>query len=356
METDAFFTCLAELRQGRPCVLATILRRDGSAPRDAGATMAVLENGRTVGTVGGGALEYQTVQRAMTCLRERRSALPDYRLAPGASSLDMVCGGNVTVLCHFVAPEDENARSTLAAMEAAGKDAGSMWLVRRVRTGEMSIDMGLYAKGDGKDRDSGVCLAGGGAEPPVVPAALLGRRAALTEGPETLFVQPLRLAGHAYVFGGGHVAQRLVPLLKELEFSPVVVEDRPEFATRERFPQAEAIILGSFASIGDSLTLAPEDAAVIMTRGHAYDDLLLNQVLRSPAWYVGLMGSRSKVAATRAYLLGQGFSEADIARLHTPIGLAIGAETPAEIAVSVAGEMVLCRASLLPASDQPRMP
>ena len=121
-------------------------------------------------------------------------------------------------------------------------------------------------------------------------------------------------------------------------------EDRPEFATPTLFPQADAILLGDFADLGASIALTEEDAAVIMTRGHAYDNLLLAQVLRSPVWYVGLMGSRSKIAATKAYLAGEGLGETDIARVHMPVGLVLGGETPAEIAVSVAGEMVLCRA------------
>jgi xanthine dehydrogenase accessory factor len=103
-------------------------------------------------------------------------------------------------------------------------------------------------------------------------------------------------------------------------------------------------VCAPFAQSAERINVTPDDEIVIMTRGHANDLDILTWALRTPAYYIGLIGSRSKIAHTKAMLLAQGFTEADFARVHTPIGLPIEAETPMEIAVSVAAEMILCRA------------
>ncbi|MEG0513759.1 MAG: XdhC family protein, partial [Clostridia bacterium] len=139
-------------------------------------------------------------------------------------------------------------------------------------------------------------------------------------------------------------------LLHRLDFSPIVFDDRLEFANTALFPLAERVVLGDFSGIATKVTLTPADYVVIMTRGHHYDHELLTQVLGTPAAYIGLIGSRSKIAHTKSLLFEEGFSEQDFQRVHTPIGLPIKAETPAEIAVSIAAEMILHRASLEAAS------
>ena len=165
----------------------------------------------------------------------------------------------------------------------------------------------------------------------------------LTDGPSRLFVEPVLRAGHAYVFGGGHIAQELVPLLNRLDFSPIVFDDRADFASKALFPDAARVILGDFRAVSSYAAIRPADYVVIMTRGHRYDHELLTQVLRTDAAYIGLIGSRSKIAHTKSLLFQEGFTEADFARVHTPVGLPIHAETPPEIAVSIAAEMILKR-------------
>ena len=127
-------------------------------------------------------------------------------------------------------------------------------------------------------------------------------------------------------------------------FRPVVFDCRPELATRTLFPTAEEVICGDFTSIKDHLTVTEEDFVVIMTNGHMHDFQVEEQILRGPFAYVGVIGSRTKTASVNQRLREAGIPEESIAQIHTPIGTAIRAVTPAEIAVSIAGEMILCRA------------
>ena len=150
--------------------------------------------------------------------------------------------------------------------------------------------------------------------------------------------------GKVYIFGGGHVARALVPALTAVDFRCVVLEDRPEFCRRELFPDAEEILLMDNAHVADFITITQEDWAVIMTRGHKADLLVQSQVMKTPARYIGVIGSRQKTAAITAKLREMGFSEADFRRVWAPIGLPIRSETPAEIAVSIATQMILERA------------
>jgi xanthine dehydrogenase accessory factor len=160
------------------------------------------------------------------------------------------------------------------------------------------------------------------------------------------FSEPLVSAARVYIFGGGHVSQELAPLLTHVGFRCVVFEDREEFAKPELFGGAE-VLLGDFKNIGASLTIGENDYAVIVTRGHLWDFDAEAFSLRSKAVYIGVIGSKTKHAFVQEKLLGMGFTEAEIKadRVHAPIGLDIKSDTPAEIAVSIAAEMIRCRNS-----------
>jgi len=154
-------------------------------------------------------------------------------------------------------------------------------------------------------------------------------------------------SGKVYVFGGGHVARELVPLLSHLEFRCIVLDDRPRFACKTRFPDAEEVLPVDFFDIGKSISVTSEDYLVIMTRGHQYDTVLQAQALRTNAFYIGVMGSRRKIRSVQETLRAEGFTREDFRRVHTPIGLPINGETPAELAVSIAGELIRERADRL---------
>ena len=167
------------------------------------------------------------------------------------------------------------------------------------------------------------------------------------KGDPGYYIEPLTQAGHAYIFGGGHVGTALAPVLASVGFRVVIYDNRPDFAKPDHYPSAEQVILGDYLDIGAHLTLTENDYVCIMTPGHQADREVLLQALRSPATYIGCIGSRKKVALTRERLAAAGFSQQDIDRVHAPIGLPILAETPEEIAISVAAEMIRHRAEHL---------
>lgn len=315
---------------GVPLMLVSVTASSGSVPRGAGAMMAVTADGTSVGTIGGGRVEFEAQKKAVAMLAEGRGGSHSYILAKNdVEDLGMICGGDVTVYFQLIKPEDTAPFKCLLEAMDRGEDA---WLVRAVGGGEFT-DTAVWRGGE-------LLFAPQLGAEKVRP--LLKSGAKLTG---EFYVEPVSLSGVTYVFGGGHVARELVPVLEHVGFRCVVYEDRPDFATREHFPTAFDLVLGDFAAIGERITIGPRDNAVIMTRGHGFDYEVIAQVLATPASYIGCIGSRRMIAATKARLFAEkGYTEEDFARVHTPIGLEIGAETPAEIAISVAAEMIRFRA------------
>lgn len=156
---------------------------------------------------------------------------------------------------------------------------------------------------------------------------------------EGWFQETLHRRPGVFLCGGGHVSAALAPLLHMLDWSVAVQDDRSEFVTAERFPTAEALLCRPFPEL-EQTPFPPGTYFVIMTRGHQDDYVCLSALLKKRPGYLGMIGSRSKVAHTMARLRADGFSEEAIASVHTPVGLSIGAETPAEIAVSISAEII----------------
>ena len=164
----------------------------------------------------------------------------------------------------------------------------------------------------------------------------------LCGGKVQVFVEPVQGSSTVYVFGGGHIAVPLVQFAKTLEFTVVVVDDRQDFANKERFPQADEVKVGEFANVTKFVDFSEGDCVVIITRGHAHDETVLKECLskaRLPG-YIGMIGSREKIARTFANLREQGISQELLGKVKAPIGLDIGAKTPAEIALSIIAEIV----------------
>ena len=320
-----------KLEEGTPVELVSVTASSGSTPRGAGAMMAVFPDGTIRGTIGGGNVEYAAQKLAGELLASGGDARRAFRFVPGeAANLGMVCGGDVTLQFHFFSPQDPEGIAVLRDLIQASAGNESTWLVWQLE-GERVASVGTA------DRHGARHLA---VQPPDL-SALLKQKAVMQDG---WFAVPVVRPGRTYVFGGGHVSRALVPVLASVGFRPVVYDDRPEFADGALFPQAEAVICGSFTDIGAHITVTEEDNVVVMTRGHQADYEVLTQVLRSGARYLGCIGSSRKLALCRDRLLHSGFTEEEYARLHAPIGLDIGAETPEEIAVSVAAEMIAVRA------------
>ena len=319
---------LAALSRGERVVLCSILASSGSVPRGAGAKMAVFEDDRVLGTIGGGAVERLSIQRAQDALKNGGSnELKSYNLHPSeVASTGMICGGAVTVYFQFFAPEQTADVAVLKRWrEMLDKDV-DLWLL-------LSLD------GDGVNEFHVARRE----EIPQDKADYFSAKAVWKDG---IYVEPLCHAGSVYIFGGGHVGRALVPVLATVGFRVVMYDNREELAKKENYPMASEVIFGSFSDISGKVALTANDYAVVMTPGHQADYEILSRVLGSDATYIGCIGSRTKVAKTRERLKCDGYTEEDIARVHAPIGLPILAETPEEIAISIAAEMIEHRARL----------
>ena len=319
---------LYALETGQAVELVSILEASGSTPRGAGAVMAVFSSGESAGTIGGGAVEYEAQRAAADLLQRGGADVRRFRFVPGgAAALGWVCGGGGTVQFQFLPGGEGPCTQAVRDLAAAFSGSRDTWLLRRMEDGRV-VEMRTVDHAAEQ-----------------VPAGLLENGPVYRDG---WFSLPVVRAGKVYIFGGGHVSRALVPVIAAVDFRPVVYDDRPEFVTAEAFPQAEGLLCGPFTELARHITVTPEDYVVIMTRGHQADYEVLAQVLRSGAKYLGCIGSKRKLALCKERLLAAGFTEAEYARLHAPIGLAIGAQTPSEIAVSVAAELIAVRAGVRP--------
>lgn len=337
-----FGELLTALEQKQGAVLVTIIASSGSTPRGAGSRMLVKADGTSIGTVGGGAVEYQAQCTALIALKEKASCVKGFTLTRNqVADIGMVCGGNVVVYFQYIRPGDEEmAVFCRLVLEALERDEDS-WLILDV-TEETAWSMGLYSTGTGL---SGQLFKGGeeAAASGLIP--LLQTKAVQVEaGGRNYYCEPLVQAGTVYIFGGGHVAQELVPVLSHVGFRCVVYDDREEFANPRVFPQAWNTIVGDLENISQNITVRPQDYACIMTRGHQFDYFVQKQMMVLKPCYIGIMGSRNKIRVVTGKLLEDGFTEEEIGKCHMPIGTSIGAETPAEIAISIAGELISIRA------------
>ena len=329
---------ISRLEAGDPVVMVSVIASSGSTPRGAGAMMAVFTDGKFAGTIGGGAVEFEAQKQAIAMFGSKVSYIASYTLAKNdVADLGMICGGDVTVCYEYIDPVDSGNLELYTYMRAALDKNANAWLVRRfdgVRPEETAVydDTGLHFASLCKESD-------------VVP--LLGNAPELSNGDIIYYTEPLTRAGRVYVFGGGHVAQELVPVLSHIGFAVVVYEDRERFAQKEVFPDAVDIILNDFAKISEKVSIGKSDYVVVMTRGHQMDYEVLEQMLRTQTRYVGCIGSARKVESTKKKLIEAGVPVSELAKLHSPIGLKIKAETPAEIAISIAAEMICFRAENL---------
>lgn len=160
---------------------------------------------------------------------------------------------------------------------------------------------------------------------------------------ETILIEPFFPKPRLVIFGGGHIAKPLVELATKVGFSVTVVDDRPFFANTNRFPEADEVICENFLKSFDSIKFRRSDFAVIVTRGHRHDGIVLREILNYSLKYVGMIGSKRRVKGLKEELISEGFSKDKLDKINTPIGIDIGAITPEEIAVSIIAEVIRCR-------------
>jgi xanthine dehydrogenase accessory factor len=162
----------------------------------------------------------------------------------------------------------------------------------------------------------------------------------------TAYLIPVGSDGTVYIFGAGHCGEKLARIVHTVGFETVVIDDREEFANAARIPEADEILVPEKLDAPfDSIVFGPDSYIVIVTRGHVHDELVLRRALRTNAGYIGMIGSKNKRETIYRHLTADGFTSSDIERVHSPIGIDIGAETPEEIAVSITAELIKVRAA-----------
>jgi xanthine dehydrogenase accessory factor len=336
------------LDQDRAFILATIIRQQGSAPRTAGTRMLITPKQEIVGTIGGGLLEAETMRTAARMSTGAPARVLTFDLTnQDAAVMEMICGGLVQVLLDYIQPCDANRDlfSRWKGLLSQGRPAmlistvyGDEAHVQRIEHAVLSFDGSVHGRldfsADGKEKLS--LLMG---QPAQIHVLHLEDRLVVAD--------PGQMAPTLYIFGGGHVARPTAHLAAMTGFNVVVLDDRPEFSAADRFPEATGTrTIASFDTAFENLPVNGSTYIIIVTRGHLHDRTVLAQALKTPAVYIGMIGSRRKRDTIYEQLLKDGYTAADIDRVHSPIGLAIGADTPEEIAVSIVAEMIAVRAGV----------
>jgi xanthine dehydrogenase accessory factor len=337
---DIFSAILEQTAAGEDTVLATIVAEIGSSPRSAGSHMLVNQKGRVCGTIGGGMVEYKAVQYAQGLLERRQSHRKTYRLYRNdEEDLGMACGGDVDVYFQFIPGGNEKTIALMKDCLASLERDEDIWLFIDL-THPNDWAMSLY----------GANIPIKGMELGETDIKALARNSGVlvkTDGRESgrdrrIYGEPINFAGKVFIFGGGHCAQALEPVLTTVGFRCIIFDNREEYVSRELFPSAYDLITGDYEQIDKKIEVTGNDYIVIVT--HAWDLAVLRQVISKKCAYIGVIGSKTKVAAVKQQLKSEGVHDEFLNWINAPIGLRIHSETPEEIAISIAAEMILRRA------------
>jgi len=318
------------LDQGKCGVLATIVKKTGATPQVAGAKIFIGEDGKIFGTVGGGCVEAEVWQEARKILKTKEARILHYTLnGKDVENEGMICGGNIDVFLEPVSEKYRDVYSKIMHFQRRGKRALS---ITRFGSGDFSKSLLTMngevigdPAGDARNMDEALFLK---KEPVVLDGSI---------------VEPVVLTSTVYIYGAGHVSQFIAKFAKAVDFNVVVIDDREQFANRERFLEADEIIVDEFENILKYRDGGGEGYSVIVTRGHRHDALVLEQVLNGDNRYVGMIGSKRKIKMVFKYLEEKGIERRLLESIHAPIGMEINSETPQEIALSIVAELVKVR-------------
>ncbi len=348
---ELFLNCATLLEQGEDIAMVTIVDHHGSSPRTAGSKMFVRRDGSIFGTIGGGVFEAKAINLAREVLQNGQAVTRDFRFScDEVGGMDMICGGSARIFIDLLrAACPENAAVCKSIGSLTGSDHET-FLITKIETAPGGHDQIRLAMMNRDGLTVGMPLSGEALN--VLTRLRKGRRPQQVAVGETSYlVEPIHYMGTVYIFGAGHVSQKLAQLTAFVGFQTVVLDDRAEFANAHRFPQADQIIVASdMDNCVKDLPVNRSSYLVIVTRGHAYDRTVLEQAVKTDAGYIGMIGSRRKRDTIYEYLRRAGVTSERLAQVHSPIGVEIDAETPEEIAVSIVGELIKRRAGLINAS------
>lgn len=364
---DEFWQRLAEFgRAGEPVATATVIRARGSTPRGVGARMIVEKSGAIVGSVGGGCGEAQVFWDAARALDQGRPGLSEVDLTGEMSDGSLThCGGVMDVFVDCLRWERTAGvgltdLAVIETVEEASREKRPVALVVAVSNPEGAGGVPVGAKWVVESDGAVVGAAPAGLDTALREVAtsirLAGRARRVwidvaagswelvqAERGLGLFAEIITPQPELIVVGAGHIGLALARMAKLLEFRVTVVDDREAFANPARFPETDTVVAGRIEDVLRATPIGPDTYVVLVTRGHQWDEAALRTVIDSDAGYIGMIGSRRRVREVFRHLASAGVPDERMARVHAPIGLAIGAETPAEIAVSIVAELVQVR-------------
>jgi xanthine dehydrogenase accessory factor len=347
-------TIEAWLEEGQPVARAVVIRTFGSSPRREGATMLRAGDGRVAGSVSGGCVEGATAQHMEAASASGRQRVVRFGISDSdAWDVGLACGGTIDVLVQPAIPPAalEAARHTLhdrgtgravispAPADSPGAGVGASELGPVAAPAEPLVvheDGRLEGSLGDEAFDAALVEAG-------LAALRRGTSAMVELAGRQLFVEAFPVRPRLVVVGAVEVAVSLVDLARGLGYETVLIDGRPAFATRERFPHVDALVIGWPDEVADELELGPRDAVAVLSHDPKFDDPAISEALRRDCRYVGAIGSRVTQRARRERLLASGVSEEQVARLHGPIGLDLGGREPAETALAIMAEIVAAR-------------
>jgi xanthine dehydrogenase accessory factor len=318
-DLDAIKTALSWLKDGHACALASVTQTWGSAPRPCGSFLAINDQGAFVGSVSGGCIEGEVATKALSLMRDDGFENLDFSVSDKqATGAGLACGGKVSVHVFAVTPKKATQIEQLCHL---AEQKSEVALLIDLATGEISI---TTVNDTPKD---------------VYPLFQNGKSTVLQETrPAPVFARPFLPPLRMFIIGAVHIAQDLAVMAQRTGYDVTLIDPRDTWATPERFPGFNIDQRMPGEAIVD---LVPDQRTAIVALCHdpKLDDPALVEGLQSRAFYLGALGSRKNHAGRLGRLSEYGFTESDFSRIKGPIGLNIGATTPAEIAVSILAEI-----------------
>jgi len=352
---DILEEVLVALQTEESVMLATIISTSGSTPASALSKMLVRSGGTvSVGTVGGGCMEGDVLLHANRLYRTGKAEILTFHLNEDDIESGLICGGSLDVLIEPVTQRQIPVIQELKTHRDDGEDCVLATLLEkdgRIRhkslikmndkkmehwsNGVMEELKGVRNSNIPQHRDSIVEL--------VAKAHRRNETYRLKLPDEELIVEPVSGNPSLIIFGGGHVSRYVSRAAAMAGFRVTIIDDREKYANKVRFPESAHVLAIDFTDAFARIAIKPTTYIVIVTRGHQYDEDVLEQALKTPAKYIGMIGSKRKVLTTYEHLRGRGVSIEALNRVHAPIGIEIGAVTAEEIGVSIVAELIKVR-------------
>ena len=347
---DIYIEIVRALEKKEKVALATLVNRMGSAPRAVGARYLVKGDGTSSGSIGGGCVEAEVWQEAQRIMEKGEGRVLHFELtSEQLAEGGLICGGNMdifleplqedflpiyqeaakirqkggsAILVTLISVDDAfpHGKGSKALVKTSGEKIGSL-------LGEMELEKKILREGEILLKEK---------KPKVLVLSFENRRM-------DVLLEPIFSEPTVYLFGGGHISEQVAPLARKVHFKVVVIDDREMFANRERFPDADEVIVSEFEKSFDQLHIDDSSYIVIVTRGHLFDGFVLGQAIKTNAYYIGMIGSKKKIRTLYQNLMENGITKEALDRVYAPIGIDINSETPEEIAVSIVAELIKVR-------------